>query len=774
MSACTDYQHIADAAKALEALHAIQPDIHHDEWVKVGMAFQAAGGDFDAFDQWSAGGGNYDAKECRSMWRSIKPGKGIGTGTLVKIAQEHGWSADHRGAVRSMPPRAPTPARPVAKPKSPRYRPGMSPAEVWGRCQPATHQHPYIQAKGAAGVPLDGLRVVPEGDPLIVAGNHMAGALVVPAYAPDRKLQSLQLIPPPERGRKLNLPDAPMAGALFTVGTTEPGGVVYVCEGIGAAWACWQATGRAAVACFGWGNVGAVAMSLRASDGAASIVLVPDVGKEDGALKIAAEVGARVALLPDGDVSNFDVNDYAKREGADALAVLLEQAEPPPKPEPLLKTVSLSDLLTNPPKPPEFVWAGRVPRGTSTLFAAHGGTGKSTIALMFAVSVATGRSLFGVETLRGNAVFVSLEDGPEVVRHRLASLCSAWQIKPDDLSGLLVLDGTHHPELYAPHGPGLATSSVAAQTPSFTELKRSAQANGALLIVIDNASDAFAGDEIKRVQVRAFIRSLNELATSCNAAVLLLTHVDKGTSRGRSTSAGADNEGYSGSTAWHNSVRSRLFMSRVDADFLAIEHQKGNLSAGLMDVLRLHWPPGQAFPTLADDGPTVLQPAGAAFTNRVQGRRDDEKAAAVLALIAEFEGREQYASPAPQARNNVFNLLKVEPAFERLKLNKDATARIVNQCQRAGWIEPLEYKSAHTRKYCQRWSVTSTGRDFAGLPAPTAPTCTHIDVSAPGEQGACGGAPTAPTYEGGYRGRERTHVGALSGDDSDQTGRAEA
>lgn len=385
MSAGTDHQHIADTARVVDALHAIPPDLGRDEWVKVGMAAKEAGVSFEAFDQWSAGGGNYDARACRDTWRSIKPGKGIGPGTLFKMAVEHGYRADHSGAMRNTPPRSPTPARPPAKPKAPSYRPGMSPAEVWGRCQPATHQHPYIQAKGAAGVPLDGLRVVPDGDPLTVAGTLMAGALVVPAYAPDGKLQSLQLIPPHERGKKLNLPGAPMTGALFTVGTTEPGGMVYVCEGIGAAWACWQATGRAAVACFGWSNVGTVAKALRASDGAASIVLVPDVGKEDGARKIAAEVGARVALLPDGEENNFDVNDYAQREGGDALAVLLEQAEAPPKPEPhpLARFLDLDGRV----RPPRWIIPGFIGHGVVTIAGARG-AGKTSALLPLAMVAA--------------------------------------------------------------------------------------------------------------------------------------------------------------------------------------------------------------------------------------------------------------------------------------------------------------------------------------------------------------------------------------------------
>ncbi|MBK7053188.1 MAG: hypothetical protein IPH54_22455 [Rhodoferax sp.] len=46
----------------------------------------------------------------------------------------------------------------------------------------------------------------------------------------------------------------------FTVGELVPGGVVYIVEGIGQAWAVWQATG-AAVVCFGASNMGKVATS---------------------------------------------------------------------------------------------------------------------------------------------------------------------------------------------------------------------------------------------------------------------------------------------------------------------------------------------------------------------------------------------------------------------------------------------------------------------------------------------------------------------------------
>jgi len=77
-------------------------------------------------------------------------------------------------------------------------------------------------------VPSYGLRVLSVNDGLRIGGESMAGALVVPAYSPDGELQSLQLIPP--AAKKMNLPGCPIGGALFAVGTIEPGGVAYICE----------------------------------------------------------------------------------------------------------------------------------------------------------------------------------------------------------------------------------------------------------------------------------------------------------------------------------------------------------------------------------------------------------------------------------------------------------------------------------------------------------------------------------------------------------------
>ena len=713
--------------RARAALACIPADLPREQWARVGMAVKAAGLTFEDFDAWSQQDASYRTADARDTWRSIKADGGVTAATLHYIAREHGYSD-------SMKPRQGLKSAAGALPKREHTQaPAMSPAAVWGRCEPATWEHAYIARKGAAGVPLAALRVVPEGDALRIAGQSVVGWLVVPARGADGELQSLQFVPP-GAGKKLNLPGASMAGARHIVGEPQEGRPLYLVEGIGQAWACWQATGRRAVVCFGWGNVGRVAAQLREREPTAALVLVPDTGKEADADKLARELQCAVAKLPEGEPANFDANDYARREGGDALAALLEGATEPPKPEPLLKPVDVAGVIANPSPPPRFVWEGYCPRGEVTLLGAHGGTGKSTIGEMLAVAVVTGRPLFGVPTERAAVVFASLEDGAHVVRHRLAHICRQWQIEPAELTGLHIVDGTESPELFTAEG-----RSEGRTTAAYAELRALVNATGAGLAIVDNASDAYGGDEIQRRSVRAFVRSLAAIARDVDAACLLLAHVNKGTSRAGKAEGG---EGYSGSTAWHNSVRSRLFMSRAADGSLLLEHQKANLGRK-REPLTLHWPDG-GLPDSAD------APATRVLVQRAQARADDTAAAALLRLLAEFEGRGQYASPNLAARNNPHALLRSEPAFKALGLTRGDVQRLVNQCQRAGWIEVADYRTSD-RKERERWAVTEQGRIFAGLTAPTAPTAPTSDVSAEGAK-AQGGCAHRAHPLGGYGG----------------------
>ena len=421
---------VNDTDRAHDALHSIPADLPRDEWHRVGRAAIAAGLEIDTLIDWSRNAPNFkNEQDVRAAFKTITPDGGTGAGTLYKIAAAHGYRMKGDKPQQRTPQAATRPVEPPRKPAK-----GMSPAEVWSRCEAATTGHGYITAKRAAGVPLDGLRLVPDGDALRIAGQSMGGALVVPAYGPDG-LQSLQLIPPPGAGKKLNLPGAPMAGASFTVGDVVPGGVVHICEGIGQAWACWQATGAAAVVCFGAGNMGKVAATLRANDDAARLVVVPDVGKEESAAQIAHDVLAVVAAMPDGEPQNFDCSDLAARDGLDVLEALLLAAREPAKPEPRYKLLSAADLRDLPP----LAWRVRAVLPAVGLAALFGpsASGKSFLAFDMAAAIADGQSWFDCRVEPAPVVYAALEGEAGFKLRAQAWEVSRGRALPDGLRMML-------------------------------------------------------------------------------------------------------------------------------------------------------------------------------------------------------------------------------------------------------------------------------------------------------------------------------------------------
>jgi AAA domain len=384
------------------------------------------------------------------------------------------------------------------------------------------------------------------------------------------------------------------------------------------------------------------------------------------------------------------------------MPLMREQLEEPPSP--LLKRLKVADVLANPPPPPEYAWEGLVPTGHVTLMSAHGGVGKSTIALMLCVAAALNRPLFGIPTKAGKALFVSLEDAQGVVGHRLAWITQEWNLKPADFDGrLAIVDGTDYPELFS----ASSRSEAGDTTGTFEELVKLVEVESFDLIVIDNASDAFDGDEIQRRQVRAFMRTLTRLAKHNTCAILLLAHVDKGTSRPH----GRENdEGYSGSTAWHNSSRSRLFLRRNEGEMLELVHQKNNLGRRC-EPLKLIWPEGGL--------PVDARPEGP-FDNQIQASKAEDRAAKLLMLMAELEDQGTFCNPEVKVKNSVIAVLRSNRDFQSMRIGKDEVQSLLVYSHRAQWLEVMPYRNKQRRE-AKRWTVTKLGRDFAGVPALSAP-----------------------------------------------------
>ena len=254
----------------------------------------------------------------------------------------------------------------------------------------------------------------------------------------------------------------------------------------------------------------------------------------------------------------------------------LQVAEPAP-----LRAVEVGDLRTATITPPQFVVGAILPRGHVIILGGHGGGGKTTLAATIAAHVAPGTPWAGLDVVQGRVLFVTLEDPAELVRWRLRAICDAYGLDAFAVArSLVIFDGTESDACALACEVFANGRTTVEPTASMRQLRDAA--NGADLIVIDNASDAFDGNENDRRQVRTFVRALAKIGRDNNAAVLLLAHIDKAAAR-----YGSQGNSYSGSTAWHNSARSRLAL--VDSDgAIELRHEKANLCRKI-DPIRLRF-----------------------------------------------------------------------------------------------------------------------------------------------------------------------------------------
>ena len=243
----------------------------------------------------------------------------------------------------------------------------------------------------------------------------------------------------------------------------------------------------------------------------------------------------------------------------------------------------------------EWFIEGLVPMRQVTLLTGDGGVGKSLLALQLAACSAMSLDTLDMEPLSGKTIYLGAEDDADEFHRRLVDIASAHGQELDFLFMFRLLPMADiDPLLSVPNRAGVMTPTPLWE--SFADYARDFRPR---LIVLDTAADLFAGDEVKRSQVRQFIAMLRKLAMAIDCAIILLAHPSV---QGMQTGTGL-----SGSTGWNNSVRSRLYLTRPkddegDSDIRILKTMKSNYGK-TGDEIRLRWKDG-AF--ILDDGkPTV-------------------------------------------------------------------------------------------------------------------------------------------------------------------------
>jgi RecA-family ATPase len=191
-----------------------------------------------------------------------------------------------------------------------------------------------------------------------------------------------------------------------------------------------------------------------------------------------------------------------------------------------------------------------------TLLSGDGGTGKSLLAHLLGISVAAGGlgcSWLGMPVRAGRVIYLSCEDDDEEIHRRSADILRHHGLDYHDIAGMTIRSLAGEDALLA-----IETKIALVQTELFVELEARAAHEQPALIILDTLADVYPANENDRVKVRQFIGILRGLAIRQRCAIMLLGHPSlTGLSSGTGTS---------GSTAWNNSVRSRLYLERIAQD----------------------------------------------------------------------------------------------------------------------------------------------------------------------------------------------------------------
>jgi RecA-family ATPase len=286
-----------------------------------------------------------------------------------------------------------------------------------------------------------------------------------------------------------------------------------------------------------------------------------------------------------------------------------------------LPTIDPRDWQGKPVLEREWLVEGFIPHRVVTLWSGDGGSGKTQAALQLIVAASLGIPWLGKEVGPGPSLLYTAEDEADELHRRLAVTVEKAGRQLADLAGVKLVP-------MAGRDATLAKPIMAGQigeTVQFAQLKLEVEKFKPRLVVIDPAADVFGGDEINRVQVRQFVQKLAALALEQDCAVVLLSHPSlTGLNSGTGTS---------GSTAWSNSVRSRLYLQAVkdDPDRRVLKVVKANYGR-TGEEIAIRWDDGVYVVDTGDD------PAVASLISR---KADD----VFLAVFLKLTGQGQRLSP---------------------------------------------------------------------------------------------------------------------------------
>ena len=312
------------------------------------------------------------------------------------------------------------------------------------------------------------------------------------------------------------------------------------------------------------------------------------------------------ALSGDAELAAADLLALPRQGMFDAAAVLVRRRRP-------LDWAALADRT-----PPSREWAIDYWLGMRhvTLLSGLGGIGKSLLAQQIGSAIALGVPFIDTISRARNVLLWAAEDDEEELTRRQQSIATSMGRSLADFAGKLIVesfDGRDCTLAAVTHGDFGVTALI-------EELRQQVNDYRADVAILDNIARLFGGNENDRHQVTRFVAELVGATAERGAAVLLLGHP------GRST--GSE---FSGSSAWENTVRARLWLSdklpdqQRDPDTEPAEgvrylsRRKSNYSA--RDLRTFHYQAGIFVPE-----PSEMASAGGGLTDSIRRAKADRVA----------------------------------------------------------------------------------------------------------------------------------------------------
>lgn len=346
---------------------------------------------------------------------------------------------------------------------------------------------------------------------------------------------------------------------------------------------------------------------------------------------------------------------------------VLKRAAVAPEPRAPLTWIDMATWDVEPVPARGWLVKDRIPLRQPTLLSGEGAVGKSMLVLHLLAATALGRDWLNFMPEPGPAWYFGAEDDKDELHIRLAGIQKHYNVTFADLvEGDFRMKSLYDEDaiLGAPNRSGIVEP-----TELYHQLYEQAGDIKPRAIAIDASADVFAGNEIDRTQTRQFVGLLRRLAGVCDGAVILLSHPSL---TGISTGTGL-----SGSTAWHNSVRARMYFTAAKPE--AGEQPDGDLRE-LTFKKNNYGPKGESL-VVRYQGGLFLPEQGLSSIEAAAAEQDAEQI--FMALLAQYTASGRNVSHKEKANNFAPRAFTAEPEAKKLpralRALSDAMSRLFKQ-----------------------------------------------------------------------------------------------